>query len=263
MQRPAAGQEWDAGRYAAHARFVTELGAPVVELLAPQPGERILDLGCGDGVLSARLAQLGCTIVGVDADPDMVRAAQALGVDARLGDGLCLPFVGEFDAVFSNAALHWMKADPDAVIAGVARALRPGGRFVGEMGGHGNVAAVSVALLAALAHRGVDGVAAIPWYFPTIAQYRARLERQGFAVGQIELLPRSTALPTGMARWLETFAGPMLEGIAPAEHEAVRAEAVELLRTVLRDDEDRWTADYVRLRFAAVLQRQGEKLLSE
>jgi SAM-dependent methyltransferase len=263
MQRPAAGQEWDAGRYAANARFVADLGAPVVELLAPQPGERILDLGCGDGVLSARLAELGCTVVGVDADPDMVRAARALGVDARLADGCSLPFAGEFDAVFSNAALHWMKADPDAVIAGVARALRPEGRFVGEMGGHGNVAAITVALLAALARRGVDGVASIPWYFPTVTDYRYRLERQGFAVGRIELLPRPTALPTDMAAWLETFAGPLLAGIVTDEHTAVREEAVELLRPVLRDDDGRWTADYVRLRFAAVVQRQGEKLLSE
>ena len=263
MQRPAAGQEWDAGRYAANARFVADLGAPLVELLAPRPGERILDLGCGDGVLSARLAELGCTVVGVDADPDMVRAAQALGVDARLVDGRHLPFAGEFDAVFSNAALHWMKDDPDAVIAGVARALRPGGRFVGEMGGHGNVAAITVALLAALARRGIDGVAGIPWYFPTVAEYRGRLERQGFEVGQIMLLPRPTDLPTGMAAWLETFAGPLLAGVAAAERETVRAEAVALLRPVLRDGAGRWTADYVRLRFAAVLQRQREKLPTE
>ena len=263
MQRPAAGQEWDAGRYAANARFVADLGAPLVELLAPQPGERILDLGCGDGVLSARLAALGCTVVGIDADPDMVRAAQALGVDARLADGRHLPFAGEFDAVFSNAALHWMNDDPDAVIAGVARALRPGGRFVGEMGGHGNVAAITVALLAALARRGVDGVAAIPWYFPTVAEYRHRLERQGFEVGQIMLLPRPTDLATGMAAWLETFAGPLLAGVATAEHETVRAETVGLLRPVLCDGAGRWTADYVRLRFAAVLQRQREKPSTE
>ncbi len=123
---------------------------PVLELLMPQPGERILDLGCGDGVLALRLAELGCAVVGVDAAPDMVREARDRGVDARLVDGAALPFAREFDAVFSNAALHWMSADPDAVIAGVARALRPGGRFVGEFGGHGNVAAIIVALQAAL-----------------------------------------------------------------------------------------------------------------
>jgi SAM-dependent methyltransferase len=184
----------------------------------------------------------------------MVRAAQALGVDARLADGAALPFAREFDAVFSNAALHWMRADPDAVIAGVARSLSPGGRFVGEFGGHGNVAAIIVALVAALARRGIDGAALIPWYFPTPAEYRARLEGQGFAVTAIELIARPTPLPTGMAAWLETFADPFLRPLAEKERPAVRAEAVELLRHVLCDSTGRWTADYVRLRFAAVLQ---------
>ena len=254
MQVPPAGQDWDASRYAANARFVAELGAPVLELLAPQPGERILDLGCGDGVLALRLAELGCAVVGVDAAPDMVREAKARGVDARLADGAALPFGREFDAVFSNAALHWMRADPDAVVAGVARALRPGGRFVGEFGGHGNVAAIIVALQAALARRGIDGAALIPWYFPTPDEYRRRLERRGFDVARIDLIPRPTPLPTGMAAWLETFADPFLRSVPEADRARVRGEAVELLQHVLRDSSDRWTADYVRLRFAAVLQ---------
>jgi SAM-dependent methyltransferase len=249
-----AGQDWPAARYAANARFVAELGLPVVDLLAARPGERILDLGCGDGVLTAKLAALGCTVVGVDGAVDMVRAATALGVDARVVDGHALTFEREFDAVFSNAALHWMTADPDAVIAGVARALRPGGRFVGEMGGHGNVAAITVALVAALNRRGLDGAAAIPWYFPTPAEYRARLERHGFAVGRIELLPRPTPLPTGIEAWLETFAGPFLGPMPAADRKQVVAEVVKLLRPYLCDAEGAWTADYVRLRFAANLQ---------
>ncbi len=235
MQVPPAGQEWDAARYAANARFVADLGAPVVELLAPKPGERILDLGCGDGVLTVRLAELGCAVVGVDAAPDMVREARNRGADAHLVDGAALPFAREFDAVFSNAALHWMKADPDAVIAGVARALRPGGRFVAEFGGHGNVAAIVVALQAVLARRGIDGAALVPWYFPTPSEYRQRLERHGFDVTGIELIPRPTALPTGMAAWLENFADPFMAQIPDAERTKVRAEVVELLRPVLRD----------------------------
>ena len=258
MQSPSAGQEWDAARYAAHARFVAELGLPVVELLAPAPGERILDLGCGDGALTARLAEAGCEVVGVDADPDMVRAARQCGVDARLADGAGLPFEREFDAVFSNAALHWMKADPDAVIAGVARALRPGGRFVGEFGGHGNVAAVTVALLAVLARHGVDGSAAHPWYFPTPDEYSDRLTRHGFAVRSIALIPRPTFLPTGMAAWLDTFGNPFFLRIAPQDRAAARDAAVDLLRHALQDRDGQWTADYVRLRFAAVMQLEGE-----
>ncbi|MFO1048005.1 MAG: methyltransferase domain-containing protein [Geminicoccaceae bacterium] len=259
MQTPTAGQAWDAKRYAADARFVAELGMPVLELLAPRPDERILDLGCGDGALTARLAELGCEVVGVDADPDMIRAARARGLDARLADGAALPFEGEFDAVFSNAALHWMKKDPDAVVAGVARALRPGGRFVGEFGGHGNVAAITVALLAVLARRGIDGEALHPWYFPTPDEYRARLQRHGFTVATIELIPRPTPLPAGMAAWLGVFAAPFLVRLSPEERAATCEEVVGLLKPALCDRAGSWTADYVRLRYAAALQLTREK----
>ena len=259
MQTPTAGQSWDARRYATEARFVAELGMPVLALLAPQAGERILDLGCGDGALTARLEELGCEVVGVDADPDMIRAARARGLDARLADGAALPFRDEFDAVFSNAALHWMKKDPDAVVAGVASALRPGGRFVGEFGGHGNVAAITVALLAVLARRGIDGEALHPWYFPTPDEYRARLERHGFTIETIELIPRPTSLPGGMSAWLGVFAAPFLVPVPPEQRAAACEEVVALLEPALRDRAGDWTADYVRLRYAAVLQLPREK----
>ena len=127
-------QVWDPARYAQHARFVSDLGSPVVELLAPKRGERILDLGCGDGVLTKTLADLGCDVVGVDSSVGQVEAARALGLDARVMPAEDLPFDQEFDAVFSNAVLHWIRrADP--MIAGVHRALKPGGRFVAECGG--------------------------------------------------------------------------------------------------------------------------------
>lgn len=248
-------QDWRADRYGANARFVAELGGPVVELLDPRPGERILDLGCGDGVLTRRLADRDCEVVGVDGGPDMVRAARALGVDARVADGQALSFDREFDAVFSNAALHWMKRDPDAVVAGVARALRPGGRFVAEMGGHGNVAAITVALLAVLARRGLDGMTAHPWFFPTPDAYRARLEGHGFRVERIELAPRPTPLPAGMSAWLDTFAEPFLKLLPEGGARAVaKEEVVELLAPALRDERGAWVADYVRLRFRAVLE---------
>ncbi|MGK9166782.1 methyltransferase domain-containing protein [Inquilinus limosus] len=245
-------QSWSAEGYARNARFVADLGQPVLELLAPKPGERILDLGCGDGALTAKLAAAGAEVVGADSSAELVAAARALGLDARIADGQALPFAAEFDAVFSNAALHWMR-DADAVIAGVRRALKPGGRFVGEFGGHGNVAAIVTALVAALNARGLDGAARMPWFFPTPAEYAAKLEAQGFRVDTIGLAPRPTPLPTGMRGWLDTFANPLLDGIDGAARSALLDEVEALLAPSLRDRAGQWTADYVRLRFAATL----------
>jgi trans-aconitate methyltransferase len=252
VHEPQNTQEWKADRYAEHAHFVPALGQAVLDLLAPQSGERVLDLGCGDGVLSERIKATGVTVVGVDASADMIAAAKARGINARVMDGFNLTFDAEFDAVFSNAALHWMKRDPSAVILGVRRALKPGGRFAGEMGGHGNVAAITVALLAVLERRGVTNAAAsTPWYFPTVDDYRARLEQGGFAVEYIELIPRPTPLPTDMTGWLKTFGMPLIKVLPQADQSAALDEAVELLRPALCDEKGRWTADYIRLRFLA------------
>ncbi len=218
-----AGQQWDPAAYARNARFVSDLGTPVLDLLAPGRGERILDLGCGDGALTAGIAAAGALVTGVDASPEFIATARTRGLDARVMDGHALTFENAFDAVFSNAALHWMPG-PDAVLAGVYRALVPGGRFVGEMGGHGNVAAIVVALNAVLARGGIDGAARSPWYFPTAEEYAEKLMAAGFTVDTIALHPRTTPLPTDMAGWLETFAGSFFAALAPDEHAAARDE---------------------------------------
>jgi SAM-dependent methyltransferase len=246
-------QDWRADRYAQHGHFVPALGQPVLELLKPLPGERILDLGCGDGVLTEKILASGAAVVGVDTAPDMVNAAKNRGLDAHVMDGVSLRFNSEFDAVFSNAALHWMKSDPDAVIAGVARALKPGGRFVAEMGGHGCIAAITVAIVAVMARYAIDVRPLIPWYFPTVADYQPRLERSGFIVDYIELIPRPTALPTNMAGFLEVFAASLFAHLPAEQRMAARDEVIELLRLVLCDEQGRWTGDYIRLRFAAHL----------
>jgi len=246
----AGGQRWDPERYRRNAAFVAQHGAPVLDLLAPQPGERILDLGCGEGALAAEIAARGARVVGIDASPEQIAACRARGIEAQVMDGARLAFAAEFDAVFSNAALHWIK-DADAVIDGVWRALRPGGRFVAECGGEGNVASVRSALVAALARRGIDGAAADPWYFPTPAAYRARLERRGFVVRTIALLPRPTVLPGRLADWLDTFAEDFLRLLPSSERTAFKDEIEELLRERLCDAGGVWTVDYVRLRFAA------------
>lgn len=249
MQGISVEQTWAADVYARNARFVADLGAGVLEWLDPQPGERVLDLGCGDGVLTAKIRDAGARVVGADASPALVDAARGLGLDARVMDGEALTFEREFDAVFSNAALHWM-VRPRAVIDGVRRALRPGGRFVAEFGGHGNVAAIVTALLAVGERYGIEPRIAMPWYFPTTESYGALLEEAGFTVDRIALVPRPTPLPGDIAGWLETFRTPFFNAAGPNAGEALDA-VTRLLAPSLRDDRGRWTADYVRLRVAA------------
>ena len=244
-------QTWNPEQYARNARFVSDLGAPVLELLDPQPGERILDLGCGDGVLTAKLQTLGCDVLGVDASAAQVEATKKLGVPAQTIDGENLNFENEFDAVFSNAALHWMRNDPDAVISGVKKALRPGGRFVAEMGGANCVQKIRAALIAALDRRNIDGKSADLWFFPTVEDYSARLTRGGFTIDYIALIPRPTPLPGDVTAWLQTFGHNFTDKLPPADRDAYLAEVQETLRPQLCDPNGTWIADYTRLRFKA------------
>lgn len=243
-------QHWDPDRYRRNAGFVAELGLPVVELLNPLPNERILDLGCGDGTLTIKLRDMGVEIVGVDASPDQIDAARKLGLDARVADGEALEFDGEFDAVFSNAAMHWM-LEADAVIEGVWRALKPGGRFVAEMGGFGNVKRIREALETTLGDHGIDAMSACPWYFPTAEEQRKRLENEGFDVRSITLFDRPTPLPGNIRDWLETFAESYMGEVPQAMRQPVVADVTKRLQPVLMDQSGTWIADYVRLRFFA------------
>ncbi|SRR5579871_2085418 len=243
-------QSWNPEDYDQNARFVTDLGAGVVELLNPQPGERILDLGCGDGVLTKKFVEFGCRVVGVDASPEFIVAARGLGLDARLMDGQALIFNEEFDAVFSNAALHWMK-DMEAVIDGVWRALKPGGRFVAEMGGHGNIEKIEKATRRALRKRGLDKKVPEPNVYPSPEEYGALLEKRGLRVNQIQLFPRPTPLPKDMKTWVKTFRKNYLDAVPLKDREAFLEEIQEEIRPLLCGPDGRWSADYVRLRFAA------------
>ena len=253
-----AAQTWDPVLYARNARFVSDLGAPVLELLAPRAGERILDLGCGDGVLTKRLIDLGCDVVAIDSSAAQIDAAKALGLNALVVDAESLPFEEEFDAVFSNAVLHWIvRADP--MIAGVYRALRAGGRFVAECGGHGCVRTIRHALVGALDRRGYDGAMYVPWYFPTPGDYATRLERAGFRVDSIALIDRPTPLPGDVTGWLETFAPAFLAALPEAERPAYLADVRAELEPVLRDATGAWIADYVRLRFVATKASDGSE----
>ncbi len=247
----AMPQTWCAGDYAENGRFVANLGAPLLDLLAAQPGERILDLGCGDGALTEKIVAAGAQVIGVDASEELLGAARARGLDVRRMDAQQLNFHTEFDAVFSNAALHWMKR-PEDVLRGVRQGLKPGGRFVGEFGGHGNVAAIYTALLAIFVRHGVDLTPHL-LFFPTPAEYQKLLESNGFRVESIALIPRPTDLPAGMNGWLTTFARSFFALLPEPKRTPALDETVQLLRPILCDSGGQWTADYVRLRFLAKL----------
>jgi trans-aconitate methyltransferase len=245
-------QTWNAKEYAKNARFVSDLGMPVLELLAPRPGEQILDLGCGDGILTKKIADRGCKVLGIDSSANFVASARKLGLDVMEMSVYDMEFGPHFDAAFSNAALHWMK-DADGVIRRVARALRPNGRFVAEMGGHGNVGVIHTALVEELNDRGYDGEAANPWYLPTASDYGARLSAGGFKVNYIALIPRPTPLPGDVMGWLTTFAGSFTGVLPAAERAEYLTRVRERIRPQLCDAQGNWTADYVRLRFEAHL----------
>ena len=241
---------WNPESYAKNARFVSDLGEPLLQLLEAQPGELILDLGCGDGALTERIAGYGCAVVGVDSSFPQLKAAKERGLNTVVMDGHQLSFKRRFDAVFSNAALHWMK-EPETVVAGVTNSLKPGGRFIGEFGGKGNVEKIRTALHDTLRRHAIDPMPIDPWYYPSPEEYSALLSKAGFIVTYIELIPRPTKLPGDILGWLEVFAQPFTQTVAEPDRARFLQEVRNKLSTRLRDGAGNWFADYVRLRFHA------------
>ncbi len=250
-----AMDRWDAALYDDRHAFVHQMAAGVIDLLAPQSGERILDLGCGTGPLTQQIADHGADVLGVDASPAMVERARASypGLSFDVADATTMAFDRPFDAVFSNAVLHWVKP-PAAAVARMFAALRPGGRLVLEMGGHGNVAAVLAAAAAAGREVGLDLSALLDVnYFPTLGQYAALLEAGGFAVELAMLFDRPTPLDgdAGLLNWLQMFRPAALDAI-PADRRDAFVAALEgrARGTLFRNGG--WHADYRRLRIRAV-----------
>ena len=242
---------WNVNNYNLHAPYVPQIGMGLLEVLAPQPGETILDLGCGDGDVAKEMIDRGANVRGVDASHEMVADSLKKGVDASVADAQNLQFESEFDAVFSNAALHWMK-QPDHVIRGVFRALKPGGRFVGEFGAQGNVRTITNAIAVALQERGLDYNSLDPWYFPSRDEYKRKLEDGGFVVQDIQVFPRSIELPTDVTGWLKTFAFTFLKEIAEEDRQSFLEAIADSTRAALMKPDGVWYADYVRCRFKAV-----------
>ena len=243
LSEPAAStSQWNAADYARVGAFVPQLGAAALDLLDPQFGERILDVGCGDGTLTHKILERGATVVGIDNSPELGAVARAIGLDVRIGDAAEMAFDGEFDAAFSNAALHWM-LEKTRVAGAIVRALKPGGRFAGEMGGEGNLARMREALDAELVIRGyVPPVESGNWY-PSAEEFAGIYEAAGFEQIDARLIERPTPLPYGVAAWVTTFRKGWLDRARVPEDE--RAEIAEAVAASVASD----IADYVRLRF--------------
>ncbi len=224
------------------------MGEGVVELLQPRAGEQVLDLGCGTGHLTHKIAETGAQVVGVDASPSMIGQARQNFPNLRfvLQDAAALTFNQEFDAVFSNAALHWM-LDPAAVVNAVSKALRPGGRFVAEMGGKGNIQTIVNAIQCVVLK--YHPLPPSRQYYPSVSEYTAILESHGLEVRLAQLFDRPTPLEgeTGMENWIKQFKDYYFEKLPPS----ALAEVLSDLRTKLYSDKG-WVADYRRLRFVAV-----------
>ena len=239
---------WDAELYEGRFSFVWNHGATLIDMLAPQRGERILDLGCGPGQLTHQLAQRGAQVTGLDSAPAMVAQARINypGIPFILGDATNFDLPQPVHAVFSNAVLHWI-SQPEAALACVNKALLPGGRFVAEFGSKHNTQTIMAALTAETGCTPEQ-----VWYFPSIGEYTPLLERAGFRVAQAFEFDRMTELEGehGMRDWLDMFCAPFFKSIPETERPAVVRRVVDRLRPKLFRD-GRWWADYKRLRFKA------------
>jgi len=243
---------WDADRYEGKHSYVWQFGASLVDLLAPQPGERILDVGCGTGHLTAEINGRGAEVVGIDSSPDMLGQARQNypALTFALADAITFRSPEKFDAVFSNAVLHWVK-DAEGAVRSFAEALRSGGRFVAEFGGKGNIAVIRAALRQVLGEAVEERC---PWTFPSIGEYSSLLERHGLEVREAWLFDRPTPVEgeNAMEDWLQMFAGSYFEGLSPAAVKDKMAEIVARLHPALYRN-GVWTLDYRRLRVVAVV----------
>ena len=248
-------QQWNADLYDTKHKFVSSLATETVELLSPKVGERILDIGCGTGHLTQEIANCGAEVLGVDSAETMILQARQNYPNLQFAvmDAINLEFTEEFDAVFSNAVLHWIK-QPEKVIAGVWKSLKPGGRFVAEFGGKGNINSIQTALERAICQENSAFENLLnPNYFPSIAEYGSLLEKQGFELTFATLFARPTPLDgeSGMVNWLQMFRNSVLAAFSEDTQAKILANVVEQLRPTLYKN-GTWFADYRRLRIVAI-----------
>lgn len=253
-QSPADNKDWNSDLYQDKHAFVWQYGEDLLKLLDPKPGEYILDLGCGTGQLTEKIALTGAEVMGIDSAPAMIEKAKQNYPHLlfAVADARDFQVHQPLDAVFSNATLHWVK-EPEKAIACIYQELKPGGRFVAEFGGKGNIQAIAQALHMALETIGINAETLNPWYFPSIAEYSTLLEQQGFEVAYAMLFARPTFLAdkeAGMANWLQMFASNFFVGLSADQQLQVIRQVEQSLKPTLYS-EGNWTADYKRLRILA------------
>ena len=240
---------WNANNYNKHADFVSILATPVVELLKPKKDEKILDLGCGDGTLAVEIEKAGTKVVAVDLSEDMVEKTKEKGVEAYVMSATELTFQDEFDAVFSNAVLHWVN-EPKIAIQKIYNSLKDGGRFIAEFGGYGNIKHLTDAMQKVFDKHPEYGKFHNPWYFPKVQKYKTLLEEGGFEVGYIELIPRPTKIDD-ISNWLNIFANGIVSHLTHEQQINFNNEVREILKPIIYSKKEGWVADYARLRLEA------------
>ena len=250
MKKTEEINQWNPETYNKHTHFVSALALPVVDLLDPQKEEKILDVGCGEGTLAVEIERRGAQVIGIDMSQEMVDFSQAQGIEAYVGSVTNLPYENKFDAVFSNATLHWVK-DSRLAVQNIAKVLKNGGRFVGEFGGEGNVHHLILAIQEVFTDHPEFGTFENPWYFPSVEEYKALLETEGFDVEYIKIIPRPTPMED-IGNWFDIFANGVTSHLSIEQYEVFKKEVIEILKNKLYSEKDGWVLDYKRLRVKAV-----------
>jgi SAM-dependent methyltransferase len=241
---------WDAKRYQKEGSFVSKMAMGVVELLDPQKDEKIFDVGCGEGELATEIQKYGAVVFGIDMSQDMVLSAKDKGIDAKVEDILQIQYANVFDAVFSNAVLHWV-GKPEIVAKNIYQALKENGRFVGEFGGYGNCGSVVESIQEVFSEHPEFGEFNNPWYFPKADEYKEVLQSNGFDVKYCEIIPRDTPVKD-IKTWLDLFANGIIKDLDESQKEYFKNQVQKKVKSKLYDTTNGWFVDYVRIRFNAV-----------
>ena len=250
MKKINETNKWNPNTYNKHTAFVSQLALPVVDLLAPKKGEKILDVGCGEGSLAVGIEKRGAKVIGVDTSKEMIKQCQEKGIEAYVRSVTDLPYAETFDSIFSNATLHWVK-DAKGAVQNMAKALKPHGHFVCEFGAKGNVYNIVSAMEEVFEKHPEFGEFDNPWYFPSKEEYTTLLESEGFNVEYIEIIPRPTPMDD-ISNWLDIFANGVTKHLSQEQFKVFKEECREILKASIYSQDEGWILDYKRLRVRAV-----------